>query len=160
MGSRLPRCSAATYRVRTRRSGQLQEEDREGSPVELGLRIHVSSNRESNSVTISVVRTSQQCGQVGWWLQSSSLAAAIGRVLPHNVAAGEDIRVLTEAQARDLRLPTWDFWLFDDCWVAWLHFGDHGLAGASLTDDSVTVARCRTWRERALRYAVPFPEYS
>lgn len=81
-------------------------------------------------------------------------------ITPHNVAAGEDIRALTEAQARDLRLPTWDFWLFDDCWVAWLHFGDNGLAGASLTDDSATVARCRTWRERALRHAVPFPEYS
>lgn len=32
---------------------------------------------------------------------------------PSNVAAGEDIRNLTRAQARELRLPDYDFWLFD-----------------------------------------------
>lgn len=80
---------------------------------------------------------------------------------PHNIAAGEDIRVITAAQARELGLPGEDFWLFDDARVVWLHFGDdHALTGATLTDDPATVSRCRAWRDLAVRHAVPFEDYA
>ncbi|MBO2448423.1 hypothetical protein J4573_15075 [Actinomadura barringtoniae] len=35
------------------------------------------------------------------------------RVAPHNIEAGEDIRYLDRAQATDLDLPVFDYWLFD-----------------------------------------------
>ncbi len=44
-------------------------------------------------------------------------------VAPYNIAAGEDIRVLSPAQASELALPDYDYWLFDDEWLAIMHFG-------------------------------------
>ena len=78
---------------------------------------------------------------------------------PHNIAAGEGIRVITQRRARELDLPADDFWIFDDERVAWLHFAeDRTLTGATLTDDRATVSRCCSWREVAIRHAVPFED--
>ncbi|MFF8840325.1 DUF6879 family protein [Streptomyces sp. NPDC015130] len=41
-----------------------------------------------------------------------------------NRAVREDVRILTRAQANELRLPAEDFWHFDSRVVALLHFDD------------------------------------
>lgn len=80
---------------------------------------------------------------------------------PRNIEAGEDIRVLTEDQARQLGLPDWDFWLFDETEVLLLHFGDgNALTDATLTDDRDTVSRCRAARDLAVRHSLPFGDYA
>lgn len=60
----------------------------------------------------------------------------------HNIAAGEDIRYLDRAAAAGL--PGLDFWVFDSCRVAQLHFTDDDqLQGAEIiTDPAVVVERC------------------
>lgn len=80
-------------------------------------------------------------------------------VTPANIAAGEDIRVLTQFDARELKLPEHDFWLFDDELVARMHFGDAGWIGAEMISEAGTVAQHLAWRDTAWRYAVPYEEY-
>lgn len=80
-------------------------------------------------------------------------------VTPANSAAGEDIRWLAEDRARQLDLPEYDFWLFDDQTVARMHFSDTGMTGAEIFTDSATVARHRAWRDVAWQHAIPFDEY-
>ncbi|GGS37055.1 DUF6879 family protein [Actinokineospora fastidiosa] len=81
-------------------------------------------------------------------------------VTPANVEAGEDIRVITEGQARALGLPEHDFWLFDGRLVARMHFGDDGRwRGAELINETDTVARHRAWRDLAWEHATPYPQY-
>ncbi|MEU4444917.1 DUF6879 family protein [Actinosynnema sp. NPDC050801] len=81
-------------------------------------------------------------------------------VTPANIAAGEVIRVLPEADARALDLPGYDFWLFDDERVAVLHFTANDLDGAEIITDPATVARHRSWRDVAWRHAVAFEDYA
>jgi hypothetical protein len=81
-------------------------------------------------------------------------------VTPANLDAGEDIRVLTEAEARRLNLPDQDFWLFDNERVAVLHFGPSDLDGTEIITEPATVARYRTWRDVAWRHAVAFEQYT
>src|SRR5882724_9711205 len=45
----------------------------------------------------------------------------------HNVAAGEDIRWLSENLARQLEMPGYDFFLFDDDRVVIMEFNDDKL---------------------------------
>ncbi|WP_158892116.1 DUF6879 family protein [Amycolatopsis anabasis] len=52
-----------------------------------------------------------------------------------NDDAGEDIRWITESRARELVMPSHDFYFFDDQRVAILHFGENGVAGAEVADD-------------------------
>jgi hypothetical protein len=80
-------------------------------------------------------------------------------VTPANIDAGEDIRVLTQADARALKLPDYDFWLFDDEVVARMYFGDAGWIGAEMISEPGTVAKHLAWRDVAWRYAVPYAEY-
>lgn len=81
-----------------------------------------------------------------------------------NVAAGEDVRVLTAARARELALPGEDFWLFDadeaDAWAALMHFGPEGVTHVDVATDSATLDRCREIRDTAWEDAVPFREYT
>lgn len=77
-----------------------------------------------------------------------------------NREAGEDIRVLSGAQAAELGLPDHDFWLFDDERLARMHFTDDGAPlGAEMIADPGTVSRYRQWQEMALAHAVPFTEH-
>ncbi|MFE7108375.1 DUF6879 family protein [Streptomyces sp. NPDC057600] len=79
------------------------------------------------------------------------MAAAAG-----NVAAGEDIRVLSRADAERLALPGYDFWLFDSCTLVRMHIDDTDTTlGVELLDDPVHVlAACRA-RDAAWPLAAP-----
>lgn len=78
-----------------------------------------------------------------------------------NVAAGEDIRYLSRAQAASLDLPRYDFWLIDAQTVGILRFGeDDLLLGAVLTDDPAVVDSHCHWRDVAWEAAVPLGEYA
>lgn len=78
-----------------------------------------------------------------------------------NVAAGEDIRYLPRARARNLRLPSHDFWLIDSSKVAILHFGANDvLLGAEPSADPTVVARHCQWRDVAWRHSVPLSVYA
>jgi len=79
---------------------------------------------------------------------------------PYSIAAGEDIRVLSRAQAERLDLPDRDFWLFDSRLVALMRFDRDGhLHGVELTDEPQVVARCCYWRDAALHHATSFERY-
>jgi hypothetical protein len=78
-----------------------------------------------------------------------------------NVAAGEDIRYLPRAQAKDFDLPGHDYWLIDSCKVGILRFTDDDvLLGAEIPADPAVVVRHCYWRDVAWRHAVPFTEYA
>ncbi|MGB3439576.1 MAG: DUF6879 family protein [Actinophytocola sp.] len=77
-----------------------------------------------------------------------------------NVAAGEDVRILPAARARELDLPMDDFWLFDaderDAWAALMHFGPDGFTHADVVTDGTTLDRFREIRDRAWEDAIAF----
>ena len=78
-----------------------------------------------------------------------------------NVAAGEDIRYLPRAQAANLDLPGYDFWLIDSRTVGILRFGeDDLLLGAAIMDDPAVVDCHCHWREVAWEAAIPLAEYA
>jgi hypothetical protein len=76
-----------------------------------------------------------------------------------NAEAGEEIRVLTESQARDLGIPRQDFWMLDDDQVAAMHFGDQGFEYAELVTEPAAVEPFRKFRELAWQNATPFGEH-
>lgn len=79
---------------------------------------------------------------------------------PRNVEAGEAIRWITESRARDLGMPTHDFYLFDDNRVVILQFdGDQVLTGLEVIDDEDVVDQHRRLRDRVWPLAVPDAEY-
>lgn len=80
---------------------------------------------------------------------------------PGNVAAGEDIRNLTRAQAEQLRLPDYDFWLFDSKVLARFAFDeDDTTLGVYVTEDPAEVlAACQT-RDAAWHHAMPTREFA
>lgn len=80
-------------------------------------------------------------------------------VTPANIAAGEDIRWTTKDVARDLGMPSYDFYLFDDERLAILHFGEHGVSGADLVDDADVVARHLAWRAKVWQVAISHDQY-
>lgn len=77
-------------------------------------------------------------------------------VAPHNVAAGEEIRLLAQERARDLGLPGHDFWLFDDERLAVMHFEESSFVGAEIVTDPEAVRRHRAWRDLAWHHGEPF----
>ncbi|GHF57821.1 DUF6879 family protein [Streptomyces griseosporeus] len=80
---------------------------------------------------------------------------------PGNVAAGEDIRNLTRAQAEQLRLPDYDFWLFDSKIVARFAFDeDDTTLGVYVTEDPAEVLAACQAREAAWHHAVPTTEFA
>jgi len=80
-------------------------------------------------------------------------------VTPANVAAGEDIRVIVSRRARELALPTRDFWLFDGVRVVSMDFDAVGFVGGMMITDPGTVAQHRVWWNRAWEHAVPYQRY-
>ncbi|ROT32387.1 DUF6879 family protein [Micromonospora sp. HM5-17] len=71
-------------------------------------------------------------------------------ITPHNIAAGEDIRYLDRARARELQLPNHDFWLFDSRTLAILHFGeDDAFLGFEMVEDTDELLRHCYWRDVA-----------
>ncbi|MEV7125865.1 DUF6879 family protein [Streptomyces sp. NPDC093260] len=75
---------------------------------------------------------------------------------PGNVAAGEDIRHLTRGQAEQLRLPDYDFWLFDSRTVARFAFDeDDTTLGVYVTEDPAEVVAACQARDAAWHHAVP-----
>ncbi|WP_381562916.1 DUF6879 family protein [Streptomyces eurythermus] len=80
---------------------------------------------------------------------------------PGNVAAGEDIRNLTRAQAEQLRLPDNDFWLFDSKLVARFAFAeDDTTLGVYVTEDPAEVLAACQARDAAWHHAVPTQEFA
>jgi hypothetical protein len=76
-----------------------------------------------------------------------------------NIDAGEDVRVMSLDRARQLDLPTHDFWLVDDELAAVMHFGETGFLYAEAVTDPAQVSRFREIRDQAWQDAVPFREY-
>ncbi|MGW2417888.1 DUF6879 family protein [Streptomyces sp. NPDC001709] len=80
---------------------------------------------------------------------------------PGNVAAGEDIRNLTRAQAEHLRLPDYDFWLFDSKIVARFAFDENDTTlGVYVTEDPAEVLAACQARDAAWHHAVPTQEFA
>lgn len=78
-----------------------------------------------------------------------------------NVSAGEDIRNLTRAQARDLRLPDYDFWLFDSKILARFAFDeDDTTLGVYVTQDPAEVLAACQARDAAWHHAVHTEEFA
>ncbi|MEU5091736.1 DUF6879 family protein [Streptomyces sp. NPDC021356] len=78
---------------------------------------------------------------------------------PSNVAAGEDIRYLTRAQAEQLRLPDFDFWLFDSRILARFAFDEADTTlGVYVTEDPAEVLAACQARDAAWHHAVPTQE--
>ncbi|MFC4500458.1 MULTISPECIES: DUF6879 family protein [Streptomyces] len=74
---------------------------------------------------------------------------------PGNVAAGEDIRNLTRSRAEGLRLPEYDFWLFDSRVVARFIFDDDDTTlGVYVTEDAAEVLAACQARDAAWHHAV------
>jgi hypothetical protein len=80
-------------------------------------------------------------------------------IAPSNVAAGEDIRLLTERQAARLGMPRYDFVIIDDRVAALMKFSRHGFAGAELLD-AADLVRHRAWRDAAWDHAVTVDAYA
>jgi hypothetical protein len=83
----------------------------------------------------------------------------LGVLTPPAIEAGEDIRVLSEEQARQLDIPRTDFWIFDDVRVAVLMFGDAGVLGAELLEQPADVAPFRAIQARAWDAAVSYRDW-
>lgn len=80
---------------------------------------------------------------------------------PSNVAAGEDIRYLTRAQARELRLPDYDFWLFDSKTLARFAFDDEDTTlGVYVTQDPTEVLAACQARDAAWHHAARAEEFT
>ncbi|WP_432247721.1 DUF6879 family protein [Streptomyces sanyensis] len=80
---------------------------------------------------------------------------------PSAVAAGEDIRNLSRGQAEDLRLPDYDFWLFDSRIVAQFAFDeDDTTLGVYVTEDPTEVLAACQARDAAWHHATPTAEFS
>ncbi|MFE7856038.1 DUF6879 family protein [Streptomyces sp. NPDC057403] len=78
-----------------------------------------------------------------------------------NVAAGEDIRYLTRAQAEQLRLPDIDFWLIDSRTLARFAFDDDDTTlGVYVTQDPAEVLAACQARDAAWHHAIPAAEYA
>ncbi|MCB5166038.1 hypothetical protein LG634_14480 [Streptomyces bambusae] len=76
-----------------------------------------------------------------------------------NADAGEDIRVLARAEAEELELPDFDFWLFDSRTLVRFHIdADDTTTGVEvITDPAEVLAACRA-RDRAWPLATPSGE--
>ena len=76
-----------------------------------------------------------------------------------SVGAGEDIRNLTRARAQELRLPEYDFWLFDSKILARFAFDENDITlGVYVTEDPAEVLAACQARDAAWHHAVPTAE--
>jgi hypothetical protein len=80
---------------------------------------------------------------------------------PANVAAGEDIRNLPRTEAERLRLPDYDFWLFDSKIVARFAFDEEDTTlGVYVTEDPAEVLAACQARDAAWHHAVRTEEFA
>ncbi|UXY25012.1 hypothetical protein N8I84_42050 (plasmid) [Streptomyces cynarae] len=80
---------------------------------------------------------------------------------PGNLAAGEDIRNLTRAEAERLGLPDLDFWLFDSKVLARFAFDeDDTTLGVYVTEDPAEVLAACQARDAAWHHAVRTEEFA
>jgi hypothetical protein len=76
-----------------------------------------------------------------------------------NVAAGEDIRYLTRAEANRLDLPDHDYWLFDGQLAMLWFTHDDRLLGAQWVADQEVTQQHEQWLNTALNAAAPYGEF-
>ncbi|SEE69757.1 hypothetical protein SAMN05216532_8609 [Streptomyces sp. 2231.1] len=77
-----------------------------------------------------------------------------------NVTAGEDIRNLYRADAEQLGLPPYDFWLFDARTVVRFVIDDDGVTlGVTVHDDPETVVYACQVRDAAWHFAIPTRQF-
>jgi hypothetical protein len=76
-------------------------------------------------------------------------------VSEHNIAAGEDIRYLTQDTAAAAGLPDYDYWLFDSRKLGVMRFdeGDR-FRGMEIIDDPSVIVQHNYWRDAARHHAV------
>ncbi|WP_190136030.1 DUF6879 family protein [Streptomyces longispororuber] len=87
--------------------------------------------------------------------QEFLLASGLG-----NVAAGEDIRNLPRAEAERLRLPDFDFWLFDSKVLVRFAFDDEDTTlGVYVTEDTTEVLAACQARDTAWHHATRTAEF-
>lgn len=81
-------------------------------------------------------------------------------VTPHNAAAGEEVRILSAAQAAEMDLPQDDFWLFDNKLATVMHFDEReGFQYADAVTAPDQVREFLEIRERVWDAAVSFREF-
>ncbi len=78
-----------------------------------------------------------------------------------NAEAGEDIRYLSRESADALRLPAYDFWIFDSAAVAFMVFAESGeFTGPVVVDDRAVTRQHVAYRDAAWQAAIPYEQYS
>lgn len=77
------------------------------------------------------------------------------------VDAGEDIRYLNRELANPLRLPDYDYWLFDSRLPVVIRFDDetNDMISWETISDPAAVVQHNYWRDAARHYAAPRAEY-
>jgi hypothetical protein len=87
--------------------------------------------------------------------QEFLLATGLG-----NVAAGEDIRNLTRTRAEELRLPEFDFWLFDSKTLVRFAFDEEDVTlGVYVTEEPADVLAACQARDAAWHHATRTQEF-
>jgi hypothetical protein len=77
-----------------------------------------------------------------------------------NLAAGEQVRWLPRRHALDLLVPVSDFWLIDDCVLAWNHFaGDGSWLATEPSGDPGLAKLCGSSFEAIWDRAIPHADY-
>lgn len=80
-------------------------------------------------------------------------------VSEHNNAAGEDIRYLDREKAEGL--PDFDYWVFDDAWIAKIRCDEHGwVLGAEVVKDRAEVVALGAAFEDAWERSVSRVEFT
>ena len=76
-------------------------------------------------------------------------------IAQHNIAAGEDIRYLVRERATEIRLPNFDYWLFDSRKVLAMRFDESDrFIGGEVIADPAEVVQHNYWRDAAWHCAV------
>jgi hypothetical protein len=76
-----------------------------------------------------------------------------------SVVAGEDIRILSQADAAGLDLPDFDYWLFDECAVVMIYDESARFLRAEKVSSPAFLADCRRWRDIAMAHAMSLADY-
>ncbi len=77
-----------------------------------------------------------------------------------NAEAGEDIRYLPRPVADSLRLPAYDFWIFDSTTVAFMVFAASGeFTGPVLVTDQAVTRQHLAYQNTAWKAAIPYDQY-
>ncbi|MGA5703685.1 DUF6879 family protein [Peterkaempfera bronchialis] len=79
----------------------------------------------------------------------------------HNVAAGEDVRIIpVEKGEWPDGLPRRDYWLFDSRVLVAMHYDPDGsFRSAESVDNESEIAHARAWRDLAVASSLAFPDY-